>query len=60
MKTKEELNALRNEVETLNKKLGELTEEELTQVTGGFSPDDMHIWDIISGAPVRPESGVTE
>ena len=35
MKTKEELNALKEEVETLNKKLLELTEEELAQVTGG-------------------------
>ena len=35
MKSKEELNALKEEVETLNKKLAELTEEELTQVTGG-------------------------
>ena len=35
MKTKEELNALKNEVEALNKKLAELTEEELEQVTGG-------------------------
>ena len=35
MKTKEELNALKEEVETLNKKLHELTEEELTQVNGG-------------------------
>ena len=35
MKTKEELNALKEEVETLNKKLAELTEEELEQVTGG-------------------------
>ena len=35
MKTKEELNALKEEVETLNKKLHELTEEELTQVSGG-------------------------
>ena len=35
MKTKEELNALKEEVETLNKKLAELTEEELAQVTGG-------------------------
>ena len=35
MKTQEELNALKNEVETLNKKLAELTEEELAQVTGG-------------------------
>ena len=38
MKTKEELNALKEEVETLNKKLRELTPEELEQVTGG-TPD---------------------
>ena len=42
MKTKEELNALKEEVETLNKKLAELTEEELNQVTGGdYSPDGL-------------------
>ena len=35
MKTKEELNALKEEVEILNKKLHELTEDELEQVTGG-------------------------
>ena len=35
MKTKEELNALKEEVETLNKKLTGLTEEELSQVCGG-------------------------
>ena len=35
MKSKEELNALNEEVETLNKKLSELSEEELEQVTGG-------------------------
>ena len=35
MKTKEELNALKEEVETLNRKLHELTEEELAQVSGG-------------------------
>ena len=35
MKTKEELNALKNEVEALNKKLAELSEEELKQVSGG-------------------------
>ena len=34
-KSKEELNALKKEVETLNKKLHELTDEELAQVTGG-------------------------
>ena len=35
MKTKEELIAIKNELETLNKKLAELTEEELAQVNGG-------------------------
>ena len=35
MKTKEELNAIRNEVETLGRKLAELSEEELAQVSGG-------------------------
>ena len=35
MKTKEELNAPKEEVETLNKKLHELTDEELAQVSGG-------------------------
>ena len=35
MKTKEELNELRKEVESLNKKLRELTDEELSQVSGG-------------------------
>ena len=38
MKTKEELNALKEEVETLNKKLAELTEDELKQVSGGLVP----------------------
>ena len=38
MKTKEELNALKEEVETLNQKLAELTDEELAQVSGGVLP----------------------
>ena len=36
-KSKEELNALKEEVETLNRKLHELTEEELEQVSGGVA-----------------------
>ena len=36
MKTQEELNALKEEVETVSKKLHELTEEELEQVAGGI------------------------
>ena len=35
MKTKEELSTLKEEVETVSRKLHELTEEELAQVTGG-------------------------
>ena len=35
MKTKEELNAIKEEVESVNEKLQELTEEEIAQVTGG-------------------------
>ena len=35
MKSKEELNALKKEIETLNEKLKELTEEELALVSGG-------------------------
>lgn len=38
MKTQEELNVIKEEVETLNNKLKELTEEELTQVIGGVNP----------------------
>ena len=34
-KTQEELNTIKEEINTLNKKLAELTEEELAQVTGG-------------------------
>ena len=36
MKTAEELNALKEDVESLNKKLTGLTEEELAQVSGGM------------------------
>ena len=35
MKTAEELNALKEEVETLNQKLAELNDEEFAQVSGG-------------------------
>lgn len=39
MKTAEELNALKAEVELLKKKLAGLTEEELKQVNGGCGAD---------------------
>ena len=50
MKTKEELNVLKNEVEVLNQKLSALTEEELEQVTGGV---DFNItdWNNYSSQP---------
>ena len=47
MKTKEELKTLKEEVETLNKKLAELTEEELAIVTGGIEP-----WSIDFGGQI--------
>ena len=38
MKTKEELNTLKEETEALNNKLAELTDEALNQVSGGIAP----------------------
>ena len=35
MKTKEELNTLKEEEETVSRKLRDMTDEELAQVTGG-------------------------
>ena len=40
MKTKEELKTLREEIAELNRNLHELTEEELAQVVGSFTPPD--------------------
>ena len=37
MKSKEELNKLKEEVEAVNEKLQELTEEELEKVNGGVA-----------------------
>ena len=54
MKTAEELNALREEVKTLNKKLAELTKEELEQVTGGVSIDILHKDFCFSGCVLEP------
>ena len=44
MKTKEELNKLKEEVETMNKKLKELTKEELSQISGGTLNVEAEIW----------------
>ena len=54
MKTKEELNALKEEVETVSKKLHELTDEELEQVSGGFE----NLIKLIAGLVATP-IGVT-
>ena len=45
VKTQEELNAIKEEVETLNKKLQELTDEELAQVSGGHDLDPLQLKD---------------
>ena len=52
MKTKEELNAIKEEVETLNKKLAELTEEELEQVRGGDGAGNVQVGDWCAYGPV--------
>ena len=54
MKTKEELNALKEEVAALNAKLAELTDEELGQIAGGYIRE-------LDGTPTvgaRPGNGV--
>ena len=48
MKTKEELNAQKEEVETLNKKLHELTDEELAQLSGGAR--EPHVGPVLNGS----------
>ena len=48
MKTKEELKALKEEVETVNRKLHELTEEELEQVSGGAR--EPHVGPVLDGS----------
>ena len=40
MKTKEELNAIKDEFASLKSKLAELSEDELTEVTGGINEYD--------------------
>ena len=51
-KSKEELNAIKEEVEAVNEKLAELTPEEIAQVNGG----------LVSGGPepvIKPVATVT-
>ena len=49
MKTKEELTTLKNEVEALNKKLAELSEDELNLVVGGIAPFEQFSGKLIGG-----------
>ena len=49
MKTKEELNALKEEVETVRRKLHELTDEELAQASGGAYPGPCFVYVIKKG-----------
>ena len=58
MKTKEELNALKEEVKAVSKKLTELTDEELAQVTGGSKKAD--IISIATGMIIEIKTGVDE
>ena len=50
-KTKEELNTLKVEYETLNNKLKELTEDELKKVIGG----NYHYFPVGAGGHVEPD-----
>ena len=52
-KTKEELNKIKEEVETVNEKLQELTPEELEQVNGGKG----NIVDMAVGVIIQAEFG---
>ena len=53
MKTKEELNAIKEEVNKVNEKICELTPEELAQVTGGSRKGPTEYASVLIGAAVR-------
>ena len=44
MKTKKELDAIKEEVETLNKKLAELNDEEMAYISGGSNYEEPNVW----------------
>ena len=48
MKTKEELNEIKKELECLYEKLSALSEEELTEVCGGLAPGRRY-WPYMTG-----------
>ena len=54
MKTGEELDALKKDVEALNRKLAELTEDELFQVVGGRKFEDQEVEEDIRLWPFDP------
>ena len=43
MKSKDELNAIKEEVETVSRKLSELSEDELKQVSGGWNWQEFEV-----------------
>ncbi len=56
MKTKEELNAIKEEVEAVNEKLAELTPEEIAQVNGGRGPvGGLRAFEPNAREPVAPD-----
>ena len=57
-KTKKELNALKEEVESVNEKLQELTEEEIAQVYGGAMPSNK--WIFLPAAGYKSKSTLGE
>ena len=60
MKTKDKMNALKEEVATVSRKLHELTDEELAQVAGGVLPDSYKL-DFEPGvAPGRSSPALSE
>ena len=57
MKTKEELTALKEEVETVSRKLHELTEEEIEQVSGGAAGTVKFFNEVKGFGFIKPENG---
>lgn len=59
MKNKEELNAIKEEIENLNMKLAELNDEELEQVSGGMSRGNRNVV-IMKARKLRNEGKITK